>query len=369
MDHDELTLFLSGDVMLGRGVDQILPHPGDPALREGYIQHAHGYVDLAEDANGPIPAPVEPGWPWGDALTVLDEAAPDLRILNLETSITRSDDFVHGKRVHYRMSPGNVDAVTVARPDLCVLANNHVMDFGVAGLIETLGTLDAAGVATVGAGRDLEEARAPVVLTAGERQVLVFAVGMTSSGVPADWSATHGQAGVHVVDEPTGSAATSLAAEIERQAHADDIVILSVHWGSNWGYDIPASQHRFAHAMIEAGVDLVHGHSSHHPRPVEVHRDRLILYGCGDLINDYEGISGREEYRSDLRLLYLPVLERDSGALVELTMIPMRSRRLRLEHATDEERDWLAQTLDRVCRNFGAGVGTSSTGRLELLVA
>jgi hypothetical protein len=80
-------------------------------------------------------------------------------------------------------------------------------------------------------------------------------------------------------------------------------------------------------------VDVVHGHSSHHPRPVEVYRDRLVLYGCGDLINDYEGIGGRDEFRGELRLLYLVTLDAGSHALRKLRLVPMRARRLRLERA------------------------------------
>ena len=75
-------------------------------------------------------------------------------------------------------------------------------------------------------------------------------------------------------------------------------MVASVHWGSNWGYDIPREQTVFAHRLIdEAGVDIIHGHSSHHVRAIEVYKDRLILYGCGDFLNDYEGISGYEEFR------------------------------------------------------------------------
>ncbi|PZG96398.1 hypothetical protein C1I97_26245, partial [Streptomyces sp. NTH33] len=103
-----VTLFLCGDVMLGRGVDQVLACPGDPALREGWIRDARAYVELAEAANGPIPAPVPLAWPWGEALRVLAAAAPDVRIVNLETSVTRGDTFAPGKEVHYRMHPANV---------------------------------------------------------------------------------------------------------------------------------------------------------------------------------------------------------------------------------------------------------------------
>ena len=81
--------------------------------------------------------------------------------------------------------------------------------------------------------------------------------------------------------------------------------MVSVHWGGNWGYDVPRDQRRFAHRLLDGGVHLVHGHSSHHPRPVEVHDGKAVLYGCGDLVNDYEGIDGFEEYRGELRLVYL----------------------------------------------------------------
>src|SRR2546429_5392694 len=152
-------MFLCGDVMTGRGVDQILPHPGDPQLRESYVREATGYVALAEAASGPVPRPVGPAWPWGDALTVLGDLAPDIRLINLETSITRSGDFAPSKQVHYRMNPANIGCLTVARPDVCALANNHVLDFGRGGLAETLDTLAGAGLPAAGAGRDVATAR------------------------------------------------------------------------------------------------------------------------------------------------------------------------------------------------------------------
>jgi poly-gamma-glutamate capsule biosynthesis protein CapA/YwtB (metallophosphatase superfamily) len=130
MAEGPLTLFLCGDVMPGRGVDQILPHPGDPDLREGFADDARAYVALAERANGPIPRPVSFSWPWGGALHVLADVAPDVRVINLETSVTRRAGFAPGKPVHYRMSPENLTCVAVARPDACALANNHVLDFG-----------------------------------------------------------------------------------------------------------------------------------------------------------------------------------------------------------------------------------------------
>src|ERR1700760_1020630 len=123
-----------GTVVVCGGVDQILPHPGDPELREAYVRDARAYVDLAERAHGPIPRPAGFGWPWGDALGMLEEIAPDVRGINLETSSPPSRGFAPGKAICYRMTPDNLPCVAAARPDVCALANNHVLDFGRLGL-------------------------------------------------------------------------------------------------------------------------------------------------------------------------------------------------------------------------------------------
>ncbi|HEX5566911.1 MAG TPA: CapA family protein [Streptomyces sp.] len=366
MRGDPVTLLLCGDVMLGRGVDQILPHPGDPALREAYIRDARVYVELAETMNGPIPRPADFSWPWGEVLRVAEEAAVDVRVINLETSVTRSGRFAPGKGVHYRMSPANLPCLLAARPDVCTLANNHVLDFGRQGLRETLDALAGAGVATAGAGRNAESARRPAAVPLGaDRRVLVFSFGMPSSGVPPDWAATGDRAGVDFVAEPSDAAAAEAVDRIRRVKRPGDTVVVSVHWGSNWGYGVHRDQIRFAHALVDGGADVVHGHSSHHPRPLEVYRGRLVLYGCGDLVDDYEGISGHERYRDDLRLLYLARLEPD-GALAGVRMVPLKVRRMRLWHASHEDAAWLCTVLDRVSRGLGSRVGREPGGALTL---
>ncbi|EKX66217.1 CapA family protein [Streptomyces ipomoeae] len=344
-----VTLFVCGDVMLGRGVDQILARPGDPALREDYVRDARSYVRLAESANGPVPAPVEPSWPWGEALRSLDAASPDVRIVNLETAVTGDGEFAPDKAVHYRMHPANLPALTVARPDVCVLANNHVLDFGRAGLTETLDSLTRAGLRAAGAGRDADEAWAPVAVPVpvGGR-VLVLAFGMPSSGIPADWAAGADRPGVAYVPDLSPRAAAAVVRRVRQVKRAGDVVVVSVHWGDNWGYHVPREQTRFAHALVDGGVDVVHGHSSHHPRPVELYRDRLVLHGCGDFVDDYEGIPGYEKYRDDLRIAYLVTVAADTGRLTGLRMVPLRARRMRLERAPDEDRAWLRATLDRI---------------------
>jgi len=143
-----VTLALCGDVMTGRGIDQVLAHPSDPTLYESFVRNAIRYVELAEGKNGPIPRPVEPAYIWGDALAEFDRLAPDVRIVNLETAVTRSDDHWEGKGINYRMHPENISCITAAGIDCCALANNHTLDWGYPGLTETIETLAKARVKT-----------------------------------------------------------------------------------------------------------------------------------------------------------------------------------------------------------------------------
>ncbi|MFG2126237.1 CapA family protein [Streptomyces sp. NPDC048751] len=365
-----VTLALCGDVMLGRGVDQILPHPGDPVLSETYVHDAHAYVELAEAANGPIPRPVGYSWPWGEALEVLDRAAPDVRIVNLETSVTRDGSFAPDKEVHYRMNPANLPCLAAARPDVCTLANNHVLDFGHPGLDETLTALAAAGLRAAGAGHDARQARRPAVVPVpGGGRVLVFSCGMPSSGIPQEWAATDRRGGVDLVPGPSAAAAAELTCRIGQLRRTGDIVVVSVHWGANWGYGVSRDEVRFARALVDGGADVVHGHSSHHPRPLERYRGKLVLYGCGDFVDDYEGIGGYERYRDDLRLLHLVTLDPaqpGTGTPAGVRMVPFQARRMRLEHASPEDTEWLRATLDRVGRAHGTHVDHGPDGTLTL---
>lgn len=367
MAERQVTLFLCGDVMTGRGVDQILPHPGSPELREPYQADARAYVALAEAASGPIPRPVSYSWVWGDALAVMDTRAPDARLLNLETSITCGGEFAAGKGIHYRMNPANIACLAAGRPDACVLANNHVLDFGRQGLRDTLRALAAAGLRQAGAGRDGSQARRPAVIgLRGGGRVVLFASGLPSSGVPPGWAAAPGRPGIDVLPGPTPAAAADLAGRIRAVRRPGDLVVVSLHWGTNWGYEADRDQVRFARQLVAAGADLIYGHSSHHPRPIEVHHGKLILYGCGDFIDDYEGIGGYQEYRDDLRLMYFATLTPGSGALTGLRMVPLQARKMRLQRAAGADTQWLAALLTRISRRFGTRVDLGPDGDLVL---
>lgn len=360
-----MTLMLCGDVMTGRGIDQVLPHPSPPVLYEDHIKSALDYVRLAERANGPIERPAASAYIWGDLPEVLLRQSPDLRIVNLETAVTRSA--LHWpKGINYRMNPDNIPCLTEATIDCCELANNHVLDWSAAGLIETLDTLRAAGIATAGAGRNAEEASAPAILPVpGGSRVLVYAIGRGSSGVPDEWAADQDHPGVNFLAEADPSALARLLARIALDRQPGDLVVCSIHWGPNWGYDIDPMDRALAHRLIEAGVDLVHGHSSHHPKAIEVFRGKAILYGCGDFLNDYEGIGEHGGYRSDLALLYLARVDSAEGTLVGLEMVPFQIRNFRLNRAHRKDAEDLARTLHRECSRFGGHVWLNNEGSLR----
>jgi len=361
-----IKLFLAGDVMTGRGIDQVLPHPSYPVLYEPYVKDAEEYVRLAERAHGSIPGKVSFDYIWGDAPDILNRINPDLRVINLETAVTRSDSRWEGKSIHYRMHPENIQVLQAGKIDVCILGNNHILDWGYEGLTETIQVLQKAGIMTAGAGENIEKASNPAIKESGAGRILIFSYGMPTSGVYPGWGATSGKAGVHLLPDLSVKSSDKMIRHIQSYYSEGDIVMVSIHWGGNWGYAIPAAQKKFAHRLVDSGLaDIIHGHSSHHPKGIEVYNERLILYGCGDLINDYEGIAGREEYRGDLRLLYFPEV-RDDGELTAMEIVPLKSRRFQLVLSDENDVRWIMEMLNRESRPFGVGLEESPDGRWML---
>ncbi|MDJ0745262.1 MAG: CapA family protein [Xenococcaceae cyanobacterium MO_167.B27] len=353
-----ITIFLGGDVMTGRGIDQILPHPSDPFIPEVYLKDAREYVRLAEGANGSIPTTASFSYIWGDALEEWERVAPDVKLINLETSITQSNDYWRGKGINYRMNPENIDCLTAAKIDCCSLANNHVLDWGYSGLVETITTLKTAQIKIAGAGQNLQSAETPAIMEVkGKGRAIAFSFGLTTSGIPVSWAAGKDKPGVNLLLDLSERTVEYIQKQVARVKQLGDVVVASIHWGGNWGYEIPSQQIAFAHQLIDhAGVDLIHGHSSHHVKGIEIYRERLIIYGCGDLIDDYEGISGYQAFRDDLGLMYFATLDSSTGELFNLQMIPTQIKRFRVQGASTSDILWLREILNREGERFGTQV-------------
>jgi poly-gamma-glutamate capsule biosynthesis protein CapA/YwtB (metallophosphatase superfamily) len=133
------------------------------------------------------------------------------------------------------MGPENADCLATARIDCCVLANNHVLDWGRSGLLETLATLEKLNIKAIGAGRNDREARAPAVLNLADTRLLIFSFGSISSGIPRQWAATGDTPGVNLLPDLSEASALQIADQIMAQRKPGDLIVVSIHWGSNWG--------------------------------------------------------------------------------------------------------------------------------------
>lgn len=356
--NKQIKLFLCGDVMTGRGIDQILPHPGNPEIFESYMKDARGYVTIAEKKNGRIKYPVSYPYIWGDAFKEFDRTKPDLKIINLETSITTNNSYWTGKGIQYRMHPNNIECLSVVENLFCSLGNNHILDWDYKGLAQTINILDKADIEHAGAGIDFKAANQPAVIDIeGKGRIVILSYGMPSSGIFSSWAAQKNRPGVNLLQDLSSDSIREIKTLVESVKQPGDIIVLSLHWGGNWGYDIPSDEMEFVHSLIDsAHIDVFHGHSSHHFKAIEVYHNKLILYGCGDFLNDYEGIGGKENYRSELALMYFASVDPKTGNLLKLEITPMEIRNFRVNAVSTSDLKWVKNRLNRECKGYNSSV-------------
>lgn len=354
--------------MTGRGIDQIQLHRSDPTLHEEVMTSAEGYVRLAERRNGPIPRGVRPDYVWGDLLFALARRCTDLRFANLETAVTECNR-AESKGINYRMHPRNIGVLTALGLDGVSLANNHVMDWSTDGLSDTCQVLRQAGIGYAGAGLTHDEAALPLTLPCLGAELTIVSLALTDSGVPRSWRPGTATPGVALIEPDVDAAVDAVRRAVPDRSALGGPLLVSIHWGSNWGYGIDDMHRAIAHALVDrASVDIIHGHSSHHPRAVEIYKGRAVFYGCGDLLNDYEGIRGQDRFRNDLVLAYILDVNPGTGQMTGLEMLPMRLRRFRLERAARDDAEWLLSTMRRECAGFGGDVVPSHDDTLRLIV-
>jgi poly-gamma-glutamate capsule biosynthesis protein CapA/YwtB (metallophosphatase superfamily) len=247
-----MRLLLVGDIMLGRLVDRRLR------------SEAPAYI-------------------WGDTLPLFEAA--DCRICNLECTIAaHPGPPPQPKMFRFVSAAANVGVLRAAHIDAVSIANNHALDGGRRAVVEMVGILDAAGIAHAGAGADAAAARRPALVERGGMRIALVAC---TDNEPA-WEAHHQQPGVfHVPADVDDSRARALLGCVWAAHGPADLVVVSLHWGSNWGRCPPVEHRVLAHALIDAGADVVYGHSAHVLRGIEVYRGRPILYGTGDFVDDY----------------------------------------------------------------------------------
>jgi len=313
MEGASFRLAVVGDCMLGRLVNDALEHEA-------------------------------PEYPWGDTLPILLGA--DARICNLECVISdRGEPWsVYPKVFHFRSAAKNVAVLAAARMNAVSLANNHALDYGYDALEEMLDILSRSGIAWSGAGRNLAEASRVATTDIGGRKLGFLAFTDNEPG----WQAASGLGGVfHVPVDLRDSRAKNLLEVVRRHKDAVDILIVSAHWGSNWGYEPPREHVALGHALVEAGADLVFGHSCHVFRGIELYRGRPILYGAGNFVDDY---AVDEIERNDESFIY--IVEMKERVTRGLRLYPTLIRRFQARRASGAEGRRIAGKMQRLCRAF-----------------
>jgi poly-gamma-glutamate capsule biosynthesis protein CapA/YwtB (metallophosphatase superfamily) len=309
-----ITLALTGDVMLGRGVADVL----DDHMR--------------------------PEAPWGDVMPLLDAA--DLRIINLECAITEYErPWTRTPKVfHFRAKPSAVETLRKARIDACSLANNHTLDFEEQGLLDTLEHLDAAGIRHAGAGRNREEAADPAILTVpADHTSQVALLAFTDNEPP--FAASIDRPGTNylpVSSKPDVLRRVERAVSYVRDMGADT-VIFSNHWGPNMVQRPKETFRSFARAVIDRGVDIYYGHSAHVFQGVEIYRSKPILYDTGDFVDDY---AVDPKMRNDWSFLFRVSVE--GGTFERLDLTPVKLSYAQVDLATGDEREIILDRMERL---------------------
>jgi poly-gamma-glutamate synthesis protein (capsule biosynthesis protein) len=253
-----------------------------------------------------------PAFPWGDTLPVL--AQGDIRFANLECVLADGGRPEPGKVFHFRSDARNVAVLTAADINAVSLANNHVLDYGADAFRETLPALDRNGILHAGAGPDLDAARRPAIRRVGRTAVGFIAF---TDNQP-DWAAGPQQPGVYYVPVHDGDGRVGdLLALVRRTKARAGLLVVSAHRGGNWGTDVPTAHRDLGRALVDAGADVVFGHSAHIFRGVEIYRGRLLIYSAGDFVDDY-AVDPQE--RNDESFIFL--VETAGGRPSRLRLFP-----------------------------------------------
>lgn len=321
-----MKILFVGDVMLGRLVNE--------ALREK-----------------------PPKYPWRDTLPIFKQA--DLRICNLECVISDTGQpwTTPPKSFHFRTEGKNIKTLLAAGIGMVSLANNHVLDYDYEGMFGMMKILGENAINYAGVGMDFSEAAEPAICRVDNKKVGLIAF---TDNEP-DWAAEEKKPGIFYVPvDLKDNRAKILFETIKKTRGGVDILIISAHWGPNWGYDPPGEHIPFAHALIDAGADVVFGHSGHVFRGIELYKKKVILYCTGDFIDDY---AVDEIERNDESFIF--VLETNAHHIAKIALYPTVIRSLRAQLAKKEERGKIVIKMQSLCSKLGTK--TKWQGKKEYL--
>ncbi len=372
-------LFLAGDFMPGRGIDAVMPRPCPLEIREGFCTSSIEYARLAERKHKkrfPDHQTLSARDVLGEASKLIERYEPHVKLINIETSVTKKSTFYPNKGINYRASEENVFALfDILKPNVVSLANNHAMDFSREGLEDTLKFFDDENVHVkrIGAGwnniaDEMQPAELKNVYPYGfaparndKRGVDVAAFGLCFEdiGMPREWEAMERSMGVVLAtrNDKVPERLLNAIAKLKKESNA--IIIVSIHFGVNWGFEVPRTHVAAAKTLVDAGADVIHGHSSHHAKTAMLYKEKLILFGCGDFFNDYEGIRPHagfpeNEYLGHLRLLYFVDVDAKTHNFNRLEIVLMRQKMFALT-TLESPREEAEQLLTALRRQYAFG--------------
>ena len=319
-----LQLAIVGDCMLGRGVNQVL-------------------------------AQKPPEYPWGDTLPVFRQA--DARICNLECVLSDKGTpwAEYRKAFHFRSAAKNVATLTSAGFSAVSIANNHVLDYGREALLEMLEILDGAEIARSGAGANLAAASGIASFPVRDKRFGLLAF---TDNEPL-WEATPRRPGTFYVPTRLTDSRAQHLINIVRDRKEVDALTVSAHWGGNWGYTPPGEHVELAHALIDAGADVIFGHSCHVFRGIEWYKGRPILYSTGNFVDDY---AVDPDERNDQSFIFL--LDFDEDAPVQLRLAPTIINWCQALLAPKSEAQAIAAKMQRLCAEFGSATHWDAQAQL-----
>lgn len=287
-----------------------------------------------------------PQYPWGDTLAVLREA--DLRVCNLECVVSdRGEPWsASPKAFHFRSDAHNIATLQAAQVGVVSLANNHVLDFGYDALNDMLTLLDAAEIRHAGAGHTLEEAMRPAMVRTSEGMVALLAA---TDNEPL-WAANADQAGIwYMPTDITDARAQRLLQAVRDVRPSAKVVVVSLHWGGNWGYTPPFAHSVLAHTLIDSGADIIFGHSGHVLRGVELYHGKPVLYSAGDFIDDYRVDAVERNDESSIFVVEIGT----TAASNTVRMYPTVIEHFRAARARGDRADKIARKVRSLCAALG----------------
>ncbi|HWJ24977.1 MAG TPA: CapA family protein [Flavisolibacter sp.] len=310
MSQEKTTIAFMGDVMIGRRVNRQIKE-------KGFI------------------------YPWGNILAILQQNAAN--IINLETTLTTSQNKI-SKVFNFKSDPQNVEVLEAAKITAVNLANNHVLDFGEEGLIETIKVLNTRKILHTGAGINITMATEPAIFLCG---TLKFAMlGFTDN--ERNWKAQSATSGINFMNiNSTGDKNAAFRSLTKLKAEDNLFTIVSLHWGANFIEHPSTLFISLAHELIDHGADMIYGHSAHIFQAIEVYNGKLILYDTGDFIDDYQV---DPVLRNDLSFLYSLTFKQNK--MEELNLIPVRISDCQVNIATGHDRQWCMKRIQELSVRF-----------------